>query len=48
MSIPYGCAMPNQKMYVLNSFREHCPIGVVGEIYIGGDGVAVKFVTAHT
>ncbi|MDP1608867.1 MAG: amino acid adenylation domain-containing protein [Chlamydiales bacterium] len=39
-SIPYGEAMPNQKMYVLNDFREHCPIGVMGEIHIGGMGTA--------
>ena len=39
-SIPYGEAMPNQKMYVLNEFLEHCPIGVMGEICIGGIGVA--------
>ncbi len=39
-SIPYGKAMPNQKMYVLNTFGEHCPCDVLGEIYIGGVGVA--------
>jgi len=32
-SIPYGVAMPNQKMYVLNHNLEHCPVGVMGEIY---------------
>jgi len=42
-SIPYGVAMPNQKMYVLNYARQHCPIGVVGEIYIGGIGVALNY-----
>ncbi len=42
-SIPYGYAMPNQKMYVLNSVREHCPIDVIGEIYIGGEGVALGY-----
>ena len=39
-SIPYGHAMPNQKMFVLNSFLEHCAVDVRGDIYIGGDGVA--------
>ena len=35
--------MPNQKMYVLNTVQEHCPIGVIGEIYIGGVGVAIEY-----
>ncbi|MED7818926.1 MULTISPECIES: non-ribosomal peptide synthetase [unclassified Francisella] len=42
-SIPYGQSMPNQKMYVLNEFGEHNPIGVIGEIYIGGQGVALGY-----
>lgn len=42
-AIPYGTAMPNQKMYVLNEYAEDCPVGVTGEIYIGGDGVAVGY-----
>ncbi len=42
-SIPYGIAMPNQKMYVINYAYQHCPIGVIGEIYIGGIGVALNY-----
>ena len=42
-TIPYGIAMPNQKMYVLNHRKEHCPINVEGEIYIGGAGVALNY-----
>lgn len=42
-SIPYGIAMPNQKIYVLNKMGEHCPVGVMGEIYIGGIGVAIGY-----
>ena len=42
-SIPYGVAMPNQKMYVLNQNNEHCPIGVMGMINIGGVGVALNY-----
>lgn len=42
-SIPYGIAMPNQKIYVLNSNYQHCPVDVVGEIYIGGVGVAKDY-----
>ncbi|CCN47566.1 putative ANTIBIOTIC SYNTHETASE fused with CoA-dependent acyltransferase and alpha/beta-Hydrolase and Major facilitator superfamily transporter [Vibrio nigripulchritudo MADA3029] len=39
-SIPYGLAMPNQTMWVLNEFGGHCPVGATGEIHIGGVGVA--------
>lgn len=42
-SIPYGQAMPNQKLYILNEFKEHNPVGVIGEIYIGGEGVALGY-----
>ncbi|WP_375331669.1 non-ribosomal peptide synthase/polyketide synthase [Candidatus Tisiphia endosymbiont of Temnostethus pusillus] len=42
-SIPYGTAMPNQKIYVLNYNYEHCPVGVIGEIHIGGIGVALNY-----
>lgn len=39
-SIPYGLAMPNQTMWVLNEQGGHCPAGAIGEIHIGGAGVA--------
>ncbi|WP_339145022.1 amino acid adenylation domain-containing protein, partial [Croceitalea sp. MTPC5] len=42
-SIPYGQAMPNQQMYVLNDFGEHCPVDVTGQIHIGGMGVALEY-----
>ena len=42
-SVPYGVAMPNQKIYVLNHNGDHCPVGVIGEIYIGGFGVALNY-----
>ncbi|MDQ5920528.1 MAG: hypothetical protein QG673_584 [Pseudomonadota bacterium] len=42
-SIPYGIAMPNQKMYVLNQYNQHCPVGVNGEIHIGGAGLALNY-----
>ena len=42
-SIPYGVAMPNQRMYILNEWGEHCPPGVIGEIHIGGEGVALGY-----
>ncbi|MCE3268002.1 MAG: amino acid adenylation domain protein, partial [Burkholderiales bacterium] len=42
-SIPYGLAMPNQKMYILDIANKLCPIGAVGEIHIGGIGVALDY-----
>ncbi|MHB9940925.1 hypothetical protein CF065_04670 [Clostridium sporogenes] len=39
-SIPYGMPLANQKIYILNYKQEVCPIGVQGEIFIGGIGLA--------
>lgn len=39
-SIPYGTPLANQKIYILNYERELCPVGVTGEIYIGGSSLA--------
>jgi amino acid adenylation domain-containing protein len=42
-SIPYGKALPNQHMYVLNKSLQPCPDLVTGDIYIGGRGVALGY-----
>jgi amino acid adenylation domain-containing protein len=39
-SIPYGRPMTNQQFYVLNQMLVECPVWVVGELYIGGVGLA--------
>ncbi len=39
-SIPYGVAMPNQQMWILDEWGHTCPFGVTGEIHIGGLGIA--------
>lgn len=39
-SIPYGYPLANQQMYVLNYDGKPTPFGAVGEICIGGRGVA--------
>ena len=39
-SIPYGYPLSNQKFYVLDNNLNFCPVGVEGELFIGGDGVA--------
>lgn len=40
VSIPYGKALPNQRMYVLDQRLQPRPDLVTGDIYIGGLGVA--------
>jgi amino acid adenylation domain-containing protein/non-ribosomal peptide synthase protein (TIGR01720 family) len=42
-SIPYGRAMRNQQMYVLDRDLEPRPAWVPGEIFIGGAGVAAGY-----
>ncbi len=42
-SIPYGYPLSNQTIYILGNDNELCPVGVQGEICIGGDGVALEY-----
>ena len=39
-SIPYGKPLPNQQYYVLDEALDPCPNHVIGDLYIGGVGVA--------
>lgn len=39
-SIPYGKPIDNNFFYILNEHLQPVPIGVVGDLYIGGVGVA--------
>ncbi|MFI6044558.1 amino acid adenylation domain-containing protein [Nocardia sp. NPDC051321] len=39
-SIPYGKPLANQTMHVLDSMMRECPVQVIGELYIGGVGLA--------
>lgn len=45
-SIPYGTALANQTMHVVNRSGEPCPTWVVGEIQIGGVGLAQGYFKA--
>ncbi|WP_051541409.1 AMP-binding protein [Caldalkalibacillus mannanilyticus] len=38
-TVPIGKPLANQSIYILDSQQKMVPIGVVGEVYIGGAGV---------
>ena len=38
--VPIGKPIPNAEAYILNEAHQLCPIGTIGELYIGGLGVA--------
>ena len=42
-TIPIGRPISNTTVYVLNAQRELTPVGVPGELYIGGDGLAREY-----
>jgi amino acid adenylation domain-containing protein len=43
-SIPYGRAMPHAHYAVLDAELRPCPAGVPGDLYIGGDCLAIGYV----
>jgi amino acid adenylation domain-containing protein len=42
-SVPYGRAMTGQSFYILDESLRPVPPGVVGQLYIGGKGVAMGY-----
>ena len=40
VTVPIGRPLPNVRTYVLDDHRRPAPLGVTGELYLGGDGLA--------
>jgi tyrocidine synthetase-3 len=46
VSIPYGKPIQNASYYILDQHLQPCPIGVAGDLYIGGQCLAIGYLNA--
>ena len=47
-SIPYGKPIQNARYYVLDRYKQPCPIGVAGDLYIGGECLSSGYFRRET
>jgi amino acid adenylation domain-containing protein len=46
VSIPYGKPIQNARYYILDSELQPCPVGIPGDLYIGGECLADGYINA--
>ncbi|OAB38378.1 non-ribosomal peptide synthetase [Paenibacillus glacialis] len=48
MSIPIGGPIAHSTAYIVDLYGQLCPIGIPGELWVGGDGVARGYINNET